>query len=93
MATKVVSIKLDDGDQARLASLAESRHRSSHFLMREAIAEYLEREEKHAAFIAEAETAWQHYQVTGEHVTLDDMEAWAKRLHVEPGLPAPQCRK
>lgn len=93
MATKVVSIKLNEADQTRIASLAESRQRSSHFLMREAIAEYLEREEKRAAFIAEAETAWQHYQTTGEHVSLDEMDAWAKRLESEPDLPAPQCRK
>jgi len=92
MATKVVSIKLDEPDQARLASLAKMRNRSSHFLMREAIAEYLEREEKRAAFIAEAESAWQHYQATGEHVTLDEMDVWAKELEAEPDLPAPQCR-
>lgn len=93
MATKVVSIKLDETEQARLARLAEARQRSSHFLMREAIAEYLQREEKLADFIAEAETAWQHYQATGEHVTLDEMDAWAARLESEPDLPAPQCRK
>jgi len=93
MATKVVSIKLDEPDQARLASLAKMRNRSSHFLMREAIAEYLEREEKRAAFIEEAESAWQHYQATGEHVTLDEMDDWAKKIEAEPELPAPQCRK
>ena len=93
MATKVVSIKLDETDQVRLANLAEARKRSSHFLMREAIAEYIEREERRAAFIAEAETAWQHYQETGEHVTLEQMDDWAKRLEAEPELPAPQCRK
>ena len=60
MATKVVSIKLDEAAQERLASLAGMRNRSSHFLMREAISEYLEREEKRAAFIKEAESAWEH---------------------------------
>ena len=93
MATKVVSIKLEEADQARLATLAGARNRSSHFLMREAIAEYLEREERRAAFIAEAETAWQHYQATGEHVTLEEMDAWAMELEANPDLPAPQCRK
>ena len=93
MAMKVVSIKLEEADQARLATLAGARNRSSHFLMREAIAEYLEREERRAAFIAEAETAWQHYQTSGEHVTLDEMDAWARRLESDPELPAPQCRK
>ena len=93
MATKVVSIKLDETDQDRLASLAEARNRSSHFLMREAISEYLEREEKRAAFIKEAESAWEHYQATGEHVTLDEMDTWANKLEANPELPAPQCRK
>jgi predicted transcriptional regulator len=93
MTAKAVSIKLDENDRARLADLAEARNRSSHFLMREAIAEYLEREEKRAAFVKEAEDAWQHYQATGEHVTLGEMAAWAEKLEADPNLPAPQCRK
>jgi len=93
MTAKAVSIKLDDNDRARLADLAEARNRSSHFLMREAITEYLEREERRATFVKEAEDAWRHYQATGEHVPLAAMDAWAAKLDEEPDLPAPQCRK
>jgi predicted transcriptional regulator len=93
MTAKAVSIKLDENDRARLADLAEARNRSSHFLMREAIAEYLEREERRAAFVKEAEDAWRHYQETGEHVPLEAMDGWAAKLEENPDLPAPQCRK
>ena len=43
--------------------------------MREAIAEYLEREEKRAAFIKpRPRRPGEHYQATGEHVTARGQE-------------------
>lgn len=40
------SLKLDDELKGRVQQLAEARRRSSHWIMREAIAQYVEREEK-----------------------------------------------
>ena len=45
MGATTTSIKLDDQLKARLKQLALARRRSAHWLMREAIAEYLDREE------------------------------------------------
>ena len=42
-------IKLDDNTQARLKSLAEKRKRTPHWLMRSAIEDYLNREERYEA--------------------------------------------
>ncbi|MHC1550718.1 type II toxin-antitoxin system RelE/ParE family toxin [Phyllobacterium sp. K27] len=44
------SLKLDDELKGRVQHLAESRRRTSHWIMREAIAQYVEREEKREAF-------------------------------------------
>lgn len=45
MAT-ATSIKLDDELKSRIQQLAENRRRSAHWIMREAITQYVEREEQ-----------------------------------------------
>ena len=51
--------------------LADARHRTPHWLMREAIGQYVEREEKRESYRQDAISAWNEYQATGKHVTLD----------------------
>ncbi len=86
---KAVSIKLEDTERQRLAYLAEVKRRSPHFLMREAITEYISREEKRLAFYKEAEAAWKDYRETGLHLSLRDLEAWASKN----AAPLPPWRK
>jgi predicted transcriptional regulator len=43
-AVRPVSIKIDEDTKARLKRLADARHRTSHWLMREAINQYVARE-------------------------------------------------
>ena len=45
-----VAVKLDTDVHSRVKALAEARDRSPHWMMREAIAQYVEREEKREAF-------------------------------------------
>ena len=90
--SKVVSVKLDEEERTRLAALAAKKKRSPHYLLREAIRAYLVREEERASFIQEAQDAWNDYQRTGRHVTLEDMEAWAQRLESNPSEPLPKWR-
>jgi predicted transcriptional regulator len=79
-ATSPVSVKLDLEERARLLALATARKRSSHYLMREAVREYLTREELRQDFADEAEKALADYEKTGLHVTHAEMDAWAKSL-------------
>jgi predicted transcriptional regulator len=44
--------------------------------MREAIAQYLEREEKRDAFRQATLDAWDEYQTTGQYATEQQVEAW-----------------
>ena len=92
-ATIPVSVKLDAGDRARLGSLATARKRSSHYLMREAVREYLTREEARESFLQEAEQAWLHYKKTGLHVTQAEMETWAASLGTRRPKRLPKCHK
>lgn len=79
MATPV-SLKLDDELKGRVRHLAEARRRSSHWIMREAIAQYVEREEKREAFKQDAMRAWETYERTGLHLTLEEADAWLAKL-------------
>jgi hypothetical protein len=48
-AAHPVAVKLDADVHVRLRQLAKAQHRTPHDLMREAIAQYVEREEKREA--------------------------------------------
>jgi predicted transcriptional regulator len=85
------SVKLDAKIKGRLRRLAESRRRSSHWLMREAIEQYVQREELRERFQQDALKAWSKYQADGKHVTGKEADAWLARLEAgedaEPPSP------
>ena len=76
VATRPVAIKIDQDTRDRVKRLAEARHRTSHWLMREAISQYVEREEKREIFRQDGIKAWNEYQANGLHVTSDEADAW-----------------
>lgn len=90
MAT-VTSIKLDDELKGRVQNLADARRRSSHWIMREAIAQYVEREEKRETFKQDAMRAWEDYQRSGRHLTLDEADDWLARLEEGEDVELPKC--
>ncbi|MFQ8433297.1 CopG family ribbon-helix-helix protein [Amaricoccus sp. W119] len=90
-AARPVAVKLDPEVHARIQELAKSQHRSTHYLMREAISQYVEREEKREAFRREALTAWAAYQTTGQHVTHADADAWMAELEAGRDPEPPEC--
>lgn len=87
------SIKLDDDMKGRVQHLAESRKRTSHWIMREAISQYVEREEKREAFRQEALAAWEEFQATGLHATAEEVDRWLESWGTDHELPAPECHK
>ena len=84
---KPLAIKLDAPMQARLKVLAAAKDRSTHYLLREAVAQFIEREERQAAYRAAGMAAWEAYQATGQHVAHEAADAWLAQL--EAGQPAP----
>jgi predicted transcriptional regulator len=88
----VTSVKLEDELKARVQNLAVARRRSSHWIMREAIAQYVEREEKREAFREETLNAWEEFQATGLHASADDVEKWLSSWGSENEPPAPKCQ-
>ncbi|MEP7457106.1 CopG family ribbon-helix-helix protein [Phyllobacterium sp. SB3] len=89
----ITSVKLDSSVKDRLQRLAESRDRKPHWLMKEAIEQYLEREEKRQTFRNEAIASWEEYQTSGEHVTSDAVTKWLDTWGNDDETPAPECHK
>ncbi len=90
-ASRPVAVKLDSDIHTRVKALAETRQRSAHFLMREAIAQYVEREEKREQFRQDGLKAWQAWQDTGQHVTHAEADAWLARLEAGDDAEPPAC--
>lgn len=91
VAIRPVSIKLDDNTKARVKRLADARNRTAHWLMREAITQYVEREEKREAFRNDTLKAWEEYRTTGLHLTADQADSWLAQLEEGNDIEPPEC--
>ena len=86
------SLKLDSVMKERVNRIASARRRSPHWVMREAIEQYVEREEKREQFRQDALAAWTHYQTTGLHATAEEADAWLAKLEAGKDAAPPKCR-
>ncbi len=59
--------------------------------MREAIAQYVEREEKRHALHQDALAAWAEIEQTGMHSSGDEVVAWLDSWGTDQEQPAPEC--
>lgn len=92
-AVRPIAVKLDQDLRDRLQHLAEARDRSTHWLLRKAIEQFVEQEEKREALRQDALKAWAEYQETGFHVTHDEANAWLARLEAGDAAKAPECHE
>ncbi len=91
VVVRPVAIKIDENMKVRVKRLAEARHRSSHWLMREAITQYVNREEKREAFRQDTIKSWDEYRATGMHVTAVEADAWLAELEQGTDIEPPEC--
>lgn len=73
-------IKLDAQTLERLKKLANTKDRSVHWLMKEAIGRYLVDEERFEREKAEDEARYQRFLDSGSHVADEEMNAWLDQL-------------
>ena len=73
---KPIAIKLPENDRERLSRLAEAKKRSPHWLAKEAISQYLDREEAVENFKQETIARWEEYRQTGKTVSNDVVMTW-----------------
>ncbi|OEU71783.1 MAG: CopG family transcriptional regulator [Desulfuromonadales bacterium C00003068] len=89
--TKPISVKLDHETRTRIEHLATARRRSPHWMVREAIHQFVEREEKREAFRQDGIRAWNEYQDNGQHVTLQEADEWLAALEAGQDTEPPKC--
>jgi predicted transcriptional regulator len=87
------SIKIDDELKSRIQNLASQRQRSSHWIMREAIIQYVEREEARESFKQEALASWAAYQETGRHLTGQEARSWLSSWGTDVETELPKCHE
>lgn len=87
------SIKLDEDLKGRVQSLADARRRSAHWIMREAIAQYVEREEERERLRRDTLQSWEEYRSTGLHATAEDVDEWLASWGANDERPPPKCHE
>ncbi len=87
------SLKNDDSLKGRIRQLASQRRRSPHWIMLEAIQQYVEREEARESFKQEALASWAAYQETGPHLTGQDVRTWLNTWGTEDETTVPECHQ
>lgn len=90
--TAPMSIKLDARTRERLAELAGAKKRTAHAIAREAIEDYVAREEARDRFNQDALQAWQNFQETGVYVAGDEVLEWVESWGADQELGPPKCR-
>jgi predicted transcriptional regulator len=90
-ATSTTSLKLDNELKERVQRLALVRRRSAHWVMREAVEQYVTREEQREKLRQDALAAWNDYQTTGLHATAEEADAWLAKLEAGEDAVAPEC--
>lgn len=91
--TTSTSLKLDEALKERVHHLADARRRTAHWIMREAITQYVEREERREALNQDTLKAWEEFQATGLRATAGDVDKWLASWGTGNELPAPECRR
>ena len=87
------TLKIDNTLKDRIQHLANQRRRSPHWIMREAIQQYVEREEARERFRQEALTSWAAYKETGRHLTGQEVRTWLNTWGTDDEQAVPECHK
>jgi predicted transcriptional regulator len=85
------SVKIDETLKQRIETLARQRDRSAHWIMREAIRQYVDREEARESFHQEALASWKAYRENGRHLTGEEVAEWLGRWGTVADGGPPDC--
>lgn len=87
------SLKIDNDLKSRVQQLASQRQRSAHWIMLEAIKQYVDREEAHESFKQDALASWSAYQETGRHLTGQEVRTWLSTWGADDEKAMPECHE
>jgi predicted transcriptional regulator len=90
---KPVGVKLSLELKERLQNISAAKHRSTHWIMKEAIQQYVEREEAAEQFKRESVEGWEEYQRDGLHINHNEMISWLSTWGTANEMECPACHK
>jgi predicted transcriptional regulator len=88
--TTTVAVKLEHEIKERLQKLGQLKHRSAHWLMKQAITAYLEYEEQAEQLKQETLARWQEAE-SGKIVSHEAVSAWLDTWGTENEIGRPTC--
>jgi predicted transcriptional regulator len=88
-----LSIKLEADQKQSLAQIAKEEDRSVHFLLCQAVKEFIEREQAKTDFHESAVAGSEHFNATGLHTTHEELKVWAQSLGTKSELTPPVCHE
>ena len=88
---KPMAIKLPQQERERLLKLGDVKKRSPHWLAKEAISQFLDREEAAEQFRQESAARWDEYCHTGKSVPHDAVMKWLESWGTDNELEPPKC--
>ncbi len=91
MSMPATSLRLDPAIRERVQRLASARQQTPHCILREAVEQYVEREEKREQLRQDAQAAWADFQTSGLHATAEEVDVWLARLEAGEDAAPPQC--
>lgn len=93
MGTQPMAVKLDPEMKERLLRLAAAKRRSPHWIMKEALREYTEKEELAENLRQETLKRWELYKITGKSVDNEAVMAWLDTWGSEHETESLACEK
>ncbi len=89
--TIVVTTNMPRALAERMDQCARQQQQPSEAIFRDAVTEYLERQDQRRSFRQDAADAWTDYQRTGLHLSGDEADAWLAKLEAGEAVEAPDC--
>ena len=89
---KPMAIKLPQQDRDRLQKLGATKKRTAHWLAKEAITQFLDREEAAEQFKQETVARWDAYCQTGQSVPHEAVMQWLESWGTDNEMEPPKCR-
>ena len=88
---RAIAVSLDQETHDKVERLADARQLTPHRVVKEAIEQYLDREEKQEAFRQDTLEAWQEYEQTRMHTDADEVTTWLKTWGDDAEVEPPTC--
>jgi predicted transcriptional regulator len=88
---KLAAIRLTPAEQKQIDHLASIKQRKPHWIMKEALRQYLEREADVERLRQHTLASWDDFVRAGMHVSEDEMNGWLDTWGTEHEAEPPEC--